>query len=328
MADVDPLEIHRKTVVIDGANPSKYGEALVQQLLVGGVTAVNATVAVLDNFKDTMLRICTWRRMFSQFETTMMPIRQTEDLDAAKQYGKLGVILGLQNTAAIEEELELIPVLKGMGIRVMQLTYNERNYVADGCFERVDAGLSRFGIEVIKCMNEHGVLVDVSHAGPKSTLEAIERSERPVASTHSSPESLYDYPRNKTDDQIKLLAQKGGVFGCTFWPSCLKKGSKATVVDYVDTIEYVADLVGINFVSVASDFFINRNKKELQKYRAGRSKSWWTLKVDWPVVMPEGLREPEDYSNITIELVKRGYSERDIAKILGGNLIRLFEQVW
>lgn len=328
MPDSDPLEIHQKALVIDGANNSKYDRNLVQGLLTGGVTAVNATVAVLDHFKDTMLRICRWRQMFSQFDTIMMPVRQTEDIEAAKEYGKLGVILGLQNTAAIEEDLELIPVLKGMGIRVMELTYNERNYVADGCLERVDAGLARFGIEVIKRMNEHGIVIDVSHAGPQSTLEAIQRSERPVAAMHSSPEALYDYPGNKTDEQIKRLADKGGVFGCSFWPFLHKKGMKAKLSDYVDSIDYVVDLVGINFVSIASDFFFNRYKKELQKHLGGRGKPWWTIEVDWPVEMPEGVREPEDYPNITAELVKRGYSERDIMKILGGNLMRLFEQVW
>ena len=186
MADTDPMGIHQKAIVIDGTNPSKYDEALVQRLLRGGVTAVNATVAVFDNFKDTMLKICWWRRMFNQYDTIMMPVRRTEDLQAAKEYGKLGVILGLQNTAAIEEDLELIPVLKGMGLRVMQLTYNERNYVGDGCFERVDAGLTRFGIEVIKRMNEHGLVIDLSHAGPQTTVEAIEKSETPVAITHSN----------------------------------------------------------------------------------------------------------------------------------------------
>ncbi len=328
MADIDPLEIHRKAVVIDGANASKYDEALLHQLLAGGVTAVNATVAVFDDFKETMLKFCWWRRMFGQFETLLMPVHRTDDLEAAKEYGKVGVILGLQNTAAIEEDLELIPVLKGMGLRIMQMTYNERNYVADGCFERVDAGLTRFGIEVVKRMNEHGILIDVSHMGPQSTLEAIEKSEAPVAIMHSSPEALCDYPRNKTDQQIKLLTQKGGVFGCSFWPDCLKKGMKSTLSDYVDTIDYVVDLVGINFVAIASDFCIKRGKKELQKFQAGRTKPWWTVDLEWPVVMPEGVREPEDYPNITAELVKRGYSERDIMKILGGNFVRLFEQVW
>lgn len=328
MPDSDPLEIHQKAILIDGANNSKYDRALAQRLLTGGVTAVNATVAVLDHFKDTMLKICRWRRMFNQLETVMMPIRQTEDIQAAKEYGKLGVILGLQNTAAIEEDLDLIPVLKGMGIRIMELTCNERNYVADGCFERVDAGLTRFGVEVIRRMNEHGIVIDVSHAGPQSTIEAIQRSDGPVAIMHSNCEALYDYPVNKTDEQIKLLAEKGGVFGCSFWPLLFRKGMKATLSDYVDSIDHVVDLVGINFVSVASDFFINRSKKELQKYHGGRSKSWWTVEVDWPIEMPNGLRDPEDCPNITVELVKRGYSERDILKILGGNLMRLFEQVW
>ncbi len=328
MADVEPQAIHRNAIVIDGANASKFDETLFHQTLMGGVTAANVMVSVFDNFKETILKICVWKRLYTQLDALLMPIHRTDDFAAAKDYGKLGIILGLQNTTAIEEDLELIPVLKGMGIRIMQLTHNERNYVADGCFERVDAGLSRFGLEVLQRLNEHHILVDLSHAGPRSTVEAMERTKAPVAVMHASPKMLCDYPRNKTDEQIKLLAQKGGVFGCSFWPYGLKKGAQSTLSDYVDTIDHVVDLVGINYTAIASDFCMNRTQAELQRLQSGRAKPWQAADLTWPVVMPEGLREPTDYLNVSTELARRGYSERDITKILGGNFIRLFEQVW
>ena len=195
-----------------------------------------------------------------------------------------------------------------------------------------DAGLSRFGLEVVKRLNEHGILIDLSHAGPRSTLEAIERSEGPVAITHSSPEALCDYPRNKTDEQIKLLAQKGGVFGCTFWPQCLKKGPKSALSDYVDTIDYVVDLVGINYAAIASDFCMNRTKTELQKFQGGRAKPWWTVDLDWPVVMPEGLRdavaEVADHDGDVLDAhVAHGFDLVDEERLVADRHDGLWEQL-
>ncbi|MBN2308666.1 MAG: dipeptidase [Candidatus Hydrogenedentes bacterium] len=327
-ASVDPVEAHAAATVIDGTNPSVYDRTLLERLRAGGVTAVNATVAIVEGFARTVALIRRWEHFIETNGDLAIQVRSVDDIAAAKAQGKLGILFGLQNTAAIEEELDLLSALRDAGVRVMQLTYNERSLVGDGCFERVDAGLTRFGVNVVKRMNDEGVLIDLSHVGDVSTRDAIELSEKPVAITHSSPRALFDYPRNKPDDLIRLLADKGGVFGCTFWPFFLKNGMGSTLADYVDTIDYAVGVAGIDHVSIASDFFLNRSKEELQRLRAGRSRDWRAIALEWPVVYPEGIAAPEEYPNITAELLRRGYSAEEAAKIMGGNLVRLFNLVW
>jgi len=320
--------IHLKSIIIDGLNASVFDENLLKKLQKGGITAVNVTVSIFENFKETMSNIIRWKSMFTEYSDLIMPINNVRDIEEAKKLGKVGIILGFQNTSAIEEDIELLSIFKEVGVSIIQLTYNERNFVGDGCFERVDAGLTKFGLNIISKMNELDLLIDLSHVGPKTTMEAIEVSKKPVAITHSNPRALFDYTRNKTDEQIKLLASKGGVIGATFWPFFLKKGMASTLEDYLDNIDYLVKLAGIDHVSIASDFFINRSKEKLQKFRAGRSRNPETIDITWPIIHPEGIRTPEEFPNITYGLLKKGYSIEDTKKIMGENLIRLFREVW
>lgn len=320
--------IHSESIIIDGLNASVFDKNLFKRLQKGGITAVNVTASIFENFKNTMINIKRWGNMFAEYSDLIMPINNVQDIAKAKKSGKVGIILGFQNTSAIEEDIELLSIFKEVGVRIIQLTYNERNFVGDGCFERVDAGLTKFGLNIISKMNELGLLIDLSHVGPKTTMEAIKVSKKPVAITHSNPRALFDCPRNKTDEQIKLLASKEGVIGATFWPFFLKKGMDSTLQDYLDNIDYLVSLAGIDHVAIASDFFLNRSKEELQKFRAGRSRKPETVDITWPVFYPDGIRTPEEFPHITSGLLKRGYAIDEIKKIVGGNLIRVFTKVW
>lgn len=324
----DSRDVHSDSIVIDGLNASVFDRELLERLRKGGLTAVNVTVSILENCKQSILKILEWRRMFRMFQDVIMPINSLTDIRQAKTSGKVGIILGFQNTAAIEEDVELLEAFAQLGIRIIQLTYNERNLVGDGCFERTDEGLTGFGLSVIRKMNDLGLLIDLSHVGPRTTIEAIEASEHPVAITHSNPKSLLDHPRNKTDEQIKLLASRGGVIGATFWPFFLKKGMDATVEDFLDNIDHWVNLVGPDFVGIASDFFLNRSKRELQVLRAGRSQEPETVEFTWPVVYPDGIATPEEFPALTDGLIRRGYSVDDVKKIMGENLMRLFRETW
>ncbi|MCD6318940.1 membrane dipeptidase [Candidatus Aerophobetes bacterium] len=254
--------------------------------------------------------------MFLEFKNLIIPVTNVKDIEKAKELNKVGIILGFQNTSPLEGNIKFLSVFKEMGVKIIQLTYNERNLVGNGRFERVDGGLSKFGIRIIKEMNKLGILVDLSHVGPKSTMEAIEISEKPVAIPHANSRTLFDYPRNKTDEQIKLLASKGGVIGITFWPFFLSKGINSTIEDYLDNIDYV------------SDFFLNRSREMLQKLRAGRNQEPSTVQFEWPIIYPEGIRIPEEFPNITYGLLKKGHSGEDVRKIMGENLVRIFREVW
>ncbi|MCP4644444.1 MAG: peptidase M19 [bacterium] len=328
MSDPTPEAVHAASFVIDGTNPSAFDRDVFEALIRGGVTTVNATVAVMEGFRDTMVCLLEWRDLIDANEDLVMPVLSAGDVRTAKQIGKLGIIYGLQNTAALEDHVELLCPLRDAGVRLLQLTYNERNLVGDGVFERVDAGLTQFGLNVVHRMNELGLLIDLSHVGPQTTMDAIEASEQPVAITHAGVKALHDHPRNKTDDQIRAVAAKGGVFGATFWPVFLKNGYASTLSDYVDTIDYAVQLVGPEHVSVASDFLLNHPKEFLQRLRAGRSRDWRAVELDWPVTMPKGIATPEEFPNITTELLKRGYSPDDVGAIMGGSFLQLCETVW
>jgi len=320
--------VHAESIIIDGLEISRFGEEAFLNLRAGGLTAVNATVAVLDGFRATISKIAGWYRMFEQYDSLIMPVRTVEDIRRAKEVGKVGIILGFQNTSPIEDDLYLLSIFKELGIRVIQLTYMERNYVGDGCLERTDCGLSQFGLEVIEEMNRLGILIDLSHVGYTTTMEAIEASKKPVAFTHANPRSLCDHPRNKTDEQIKALVSKGGVIGANIFPPFLAAGSEATIEDVVDEIDYLVDLVGIDHVAIGTDFTEGQPQEVFEYWLTGKSKRGQCMELEYPIVNPEGIQSTSDFPNLTRALLAQGYAEPDVKKIMGGNWLRLFEEVW
>jgi membrane dipeptidase len=204
----------------------------------------------------------------------------------------------------------------------------ERNYVGDGCLERTDCGLSDFGLEVIEEMNHLGILIDLSHVGYRTTMEAIEASEQPVAFTHANPRALCNHPRNKTDEAIKALADKGGVIGANIFPPFLAAGSHATIEDVIDVIDYLVNLVGVDRVGIGTDFTEGQPREVFDYWLTGKSSKGPRMRLDYPIVNPEGIRSAADFPNLTDALVTRGYPASHVKKIMGGNWLRLFEEVW
>jgi membrane dipeptidase len=269
----------------------------------GGLTAVNCTVSVLENFRQTIANIIEWDQFFNEYSDLIVPVRSTADILTAKNAGKTGIIFGFQNTTAIEEDVGLLTIFHALGVRVIQLTYMEANLVGQGCLERIDAGLTQFGLEVIDEMNRLGILVDLSHAGYRTTMDAIEASAKPVAFTHANPHSLCSHARNKPDDAIKALANKGGVIGATVFPPFLPAGKDSTIEDFMDR-----------------EFF--------DWLLSGKSKRGPAMALDFPVQNPQGIQNSADFPNLTDALLTRGYTESEARKILGENMIRLFNGVW
>jgi membrane dipeptidase len=321
-------QLHAASIIIDGLEISQWSEEVFLNLRRGGLTAINATVAVIEGFSETIESISRWYRMFEQYHSLIRPVRTVQDIDRAKEEGKTGIIFGFQNTSPIEDDLDRLAIFKELGVRVIQLTYMERNFVGDGCLERTDCGLSRFGLEVIEEMNRLGILIDLSHVGYRTVMEAIEASQKPVAFTHANPRGLCDHPRNKTDDQIKALARKGGVIGANAFPPFLAAGSKSVMKDFIDAIDYLVQRVGIDHVSIGTDFTEGQPRSFFDYILKGKSKKELSMHLDSPIVNPEGIRSSADFPNITQALLARGYSEADTKKIMGENLMRLFKEVW
>ena len=180
--------VYKGAVVIDALNVSNWeSPAVYESLRAGGVTAINATVATWENYRETLDNMAVWRRRFSEYEDSLLPVEIREDILQAKRDGKVGIIFGFQNASPIENNLDRLGLFHSLGVRIIQLTYHERNLLGNGCFERRDEGLSNFGVDAVREMNSLGILIDLSHVGDRTTVEAIELSDKPVAISTPMP---------------------------------------------------------------------------------------------------------------------------------------------
>jgi membrane dipeptidase len=244
--------------------------------------------------------------------------------------------MNFQNSTQIGNDLAQLDFFHDLGIRIMQLTYNVRNFVGDGCTERTDCGLSRFGVDLIARMNELGIVVDLSHCGYKTTMDAIETSKQPVAFTHTNCRSLHDHSRNKTDEQIRALAEKEGYMGVTCHPMFLGGKSTSILNNVLDHIDYAVNLIGINHIGIGSDFAGLQHHPDEMMIKAIREdlpaqgwreedgvKTWKGFK--------SGLEHLEhwnmEYTGIIQGLLSRGYSDQEVEKIVGSNFLSFFEKV-
>ena len=211
----------------------------------------------------------------------------------------------------------------------MQLTYNTQNLVGSGCYESHDSGLSDYGHGLIDEMNRVGVVVDLSHVGAKTSEDAIRYSKAPVAYSHCCPAALLDHPRNKTDAQLKLIVEHGGFVGVTTYPSFLPRGAESSVDDCVAAIDYVVDLVGEDRVGIGTDFTQGQDAAFFDWLSLDKGHGRRLIFRDWAVApQPVGLQRLSEFSNLTAAMVRRGWSETRILKVLGENWVSFLREVW
>jgi membrane dipeptidase len=208
----------------------------------------------------------------------------------------------------------------------VQLTYNTQNLIGTGCYEP-DGGLSGYGHEIIAEMNRVGVLIDLSHVGPKTSEEAIKASVKPVTYSHCLPAGLKQHPRNKSDDQLKFIVERGGFVGVTMFPPFLPKGASSTVDDYVKAIDYVVNLVGVDHVGIGTDFTQGHGSDFFEWI--SHDKGYGRRLVDLgEIVNPEGIRTIGEFPNITAAMERAGWDEPKIRKIMGENWLRVLADAW
>lgn len=256
------------------------------------------------------------------------------DIRRFKTEGRVGLIFGCQNARILEENLDLVEVYHRIGVRVNQLTYNERNFIGDGCVEPTNAGLSRFGRRVVAEMNRVGIQIDLTHVGERSSLEALELSEKPCIFSHSNPRRRAENVRNLTDEQIKLCAERGGVIGVSSWPAICWTGGPMppTLEDLVGHVEYLADLVGADHISVGTDSEATPGAYP-QELKNSLTASYGPVIGRFRAAFPEGPRTKgfesmEDLPNLTHALLNRGWSVENVRKVLGENLLRAYGTSW
>jgi membrane dipeptidase len=318
--------IHKKNPVIDalGGFGFKYAD-----ILSGCINATNVTLAMYpyEGPDHVLNEIKRYYSIMEMNPDKIMLVETAEDILKAKHEGKLGIIFGFQNACPLATNVTLLPVFYKLGVRIIQLTYNEANALGCGCLEPNDTGLTSIGIQFVQAMNRTGILIDLSHTGYNTSRDAIELSVQPVAFTHANPLALKNIPRNRPDDLIRLLAKKGGVIGLTpyasFCKSQLRRGP--TMNDYVDQIDYIVQLVGIDHVGIGTDKFEGRTPEEHYMESISR---YPKIMRDFEHRHVEGFSHISHFPRITDNLLSRGYSDNDCAKIIGRNFYELFNKVW
>jgi membrane dipeptidase len=321
----------------DGDEPLTAAE--IADVRASGVTALNLTVGALgsgaDVFEQTFKTIGFWEREIDTHPDALTRIRSAADLERAKKDGKLGIVYGFQDATPLGDDPERVTLFSRFGVRVIQLTYNRRNLLGDGCLEPANAGLSRLGTQVVERMNEQGVLVDLSHCGHRTTLDAIAASKRPVAITHAGCAAVADLPRNKTDEELRGLARKGGVVGIYFMPFLRTQG-QPMAADLIRHLEHALDVCGEDHVGLGTDGGISRvelTPEYLKRFRedvANRRRQGISAPGETEEVytfLPD-LNSPRRFEALAGLLRERGHSEARVEKILGGNFARLFREVW
>ena len=328
--------LHRDSIVIDATCPLLADPRGLPAYRAGGFTAIAPTVNDIQEGSalNTMRNIGAWHKRIREDDSLVL-VRKAADIEAAKVAGKLGIILHFQGGDPIENRLDYIDAYKAMGVGMIQLTYNVKNRIGDGCEERTDAGLSKFGLAVIKRMNEARVIVDCSHTGLRTTLDAIEASELPPVFSHAGIRAVHPSPRNIVDEQIKAVAARGGLVGANAYPPFVSGDRHPSLEQLIGHIQYVCDLVGVDHVGLGLDYFTGQSpyvsdEQAMANYRRYLEIGMWSPGAypPPPYIYPQGIETPDKAANLTDGLLRSGFSAEEVKKIIGGNWMRVCREVW
>jgi membrane dipeptidase len=334
MPKVDHERVHKEAIVIDATCPLMRRQDLIHWWIEGGATAAAPSVGGDLNAGESLKALGQWLQLIDQTPEYLL-VRSAADIERAKAEDKFGIIFHFQGTTPIEDDINLVNAYKQLGVGMIQLSYNVKNRVGDGCEERTDAGLSRFGLRLIERMNQQRVIVDCSHTGYQTTMEAIEASTAPVVVSHAGVKAIKESNRNLRDDQIKAVAATGGLVGAVGYPAFVSDDPHPTLDHFIDHIAYMVNLVGSDHVGLGIDYFDGQAPVAEPGYMERRyqvlveSGTWRPENYPPPPYhYPQGIDTPQGFPNLTKRLLERGFSEVDTKKILGGNWVRVFREVW
>ena len=318
-------------IVIDCLQYANWSPKVFKQMREGNVDCVHVTIAYHENFRETVLNLEKWNTYFSKYSDLIVQAFNAEDIVKTKREKKTSIIFGFQNPSPIEDDIGLIEIWQKLGIKFMQLTYNNQSLLASGCYETNDAGISRMGKEVIKEMNRVGMIIDMSHSSERSTLEAIEHSSKPISITHANPSFWHPAKRNKSNTILKCLSESGGMLGLSLYPHHLKNGSMCELNDFCDMIVRTVDLIGIKNIGIGSDLCQDQPDTVVEWMRNGR----WTKDTDFGEgsienpgfpKQPNWFKDNRDFNNISKGLKKVGLSSENIKDLMGRNWLNFFKK--
>ncbi|WP_298438166.1 membrane dipeptidase [uncultured Jannaschia sp.] len=315
---------------IDNLQYCNWSETIFRQMREGGLDAVHVTIAYHETFRETVLRIEEWNRRFERFPDLIVQARTAVDIRAARKAGRTAIVFGAQNPSPIEDDIGLVEVLHTLGLRFMQLSYNNQSLLATGCYEDEDPGLTRMGRAVVAEMNRVGMVIDMSHSADRSTLDAIETSTRPIAITHANNADWHPARRNFGEDVLRALGESGGMLGLSLYPHHLKDGADCTLASFCEMAARTAEVVGAGNLGIGSDLCQDQPDSIVEWMRTGR----WTKAVDYGEgsadapgfpPQPDWFRDNRDVPGLAEGLRAAGFDAGEVDGIMGDNWLRFYE---
>ena len=338
-ADALPSSLYANAIVIDSLcapftdmDHSPSGEPLAA-VRKSGITAINFTVSG-PTYEDTIESLAVLQDLVDRNPDVFLIVRKHSDIARAKGESKIGIIPGFQYTSFLEEKPERIATFRRLGVRIMQLAYNNRSIFGDGCLEPGNAGLSKAGIAAMQRMNELGIAVDLSHSGYRTTSEGIARSTKPVLISHSGCAAVYPHPRNKPDEILKALADRGGYFGVYLMPYLVASPTVPTRQHVLDHVVHAVNACGSDHVGIGSDGAIQKTvltpeqKDAFDKDIARRKQLGIGAPGEDRYPYVPDLNGPDHMQVIADELARRGQPSPVIEKVLGANFQRVIREIW
>jgi membrane dipeptidase len=300
-----------------------------------GVTAMKTTLGGIDGkFEDVVGEIAFFQRMIAQYPEVYLQVRRHEDFARAKQDKRVGIILSFEAATMLEDKLDRIELFRGLGVLVMQLSYNKQSPFGTGVLGDPQAGLTALGRKAVAKMNEQGVAIDISHANPPTSFGALEASARPVLITHASCAAIYSHPRNKSDALLRAVAQKGGVVGIYDLPYLTPSPKQPTLDDYMAHMAHALSVCGEDHVGVGSDSDLApfdtspKAMADFKKEQEHRQKAGLAAPGEDRLPYVIGLNTPRRSEIIADALLKRGYPARVAEKVIGLNFVGAFGRIW
>ncbi len=317
---------------IDNLQYCKWSREVFQINRDAGLDAVHVTVVYHEDFDEFLKRVNEWNVHFEKNSDLIFLGKTYKDIEKAKTENKTAIFFGFQNCSPIEDDIGLIEKVHQHGCRFMQLTYNNQSLLATGCYEKNDSGVTNFGKEAIKEMNKVGIVIDMSHSAEKSTFDAIELSEKPIAITHANPSFWYKALRNKSTDLLKALANSKGMLGLSLYAHHLKDSTDCKIESFCEMTARTAEIMGVENIGIGSDLCLNQPDSVVEWMRNGtwskrktygegsKSKPGFPKQPDWFI-------DARGFKNLEKELKKVGFSEEDINGILGNNWYNFYKGI-
>jgi membrane dipeptidase len=321
-----------------------------ESMVSGRLAAANCNGITWEDFNETMTLIAGYKRWIETNSDVALQVYTTADIERARRERRTGIILGFQNISPIDERLYYLGLYRELGVRIIQLTYSTSSVAGAGCYESHDLPLTDFGHDLVAELNRQRILIDLSHCGSRTSADALSASSQPVVYTHTAPAGLKPVERNKTDEQLRAIADRGGVVGIAGVLGFLRAGRDATIDDYIETIEYVINVAGEEHVGIGLD--IQMHVGEMPDYAqsmeySSRDRGYGRYYIQtWDIVegdydhdayielmrqrsTPTGMEDMETRGDDLVSAMeRRGWTEERILNVMGLNWLRLFKEVW